>query len=193
MASERPCQFPPWRTGFCRNCLQDSVQDASHKLLAWWRSLGQVQGLRFTLFPGSHSFFLTVSDYIYLLFLLSLYFFLILPIYSYLWVFLLICPSLSDSLSFSFILSVSFLVILSFSIFLISQSFFFCFLISVYVCLGLIISIFLLFSFPSQSPQGLLKRISCYILGFLSRGVRDGDLGLNLNFSGVDWALQGEN
>ena len=45
----------------------------------------------------------------------------------------------------------------------------------------------------AQSPQGVLKRISCYILGFLSRGVRDEDLGLSLNFSNVDWALQGDN
>lgn len=142
--------------------------------------------------PGTevHSFFLCLFLTIYIPFPLSLCFFLVLPIYSYLWVFLLLCPSLFILFFYPFCLLPCHSVFLYFPHIPI---FFLCFLISVYVCLGLIISIFLLFSFPSQSPQGVLKRISCYILGFLSRGVRDRDLGLNLNFSSVDWALQGDN
>lgn len=113
---------------------------------------------------------------------------------------LLLCSSLSDSVSpFSsvssfLILSVSLLVILSF----------FLYFPHIPVSLPLLLDlcgrvswsqsllIFVLFSFPSKNPQGLLKRISCYTLGSLSRGVKDGDLGLNLNFAGLGGVLQGD-
>lgn len=45
-----------------------------------------------------------------------------------------------------------------------------------------------LFSLPSQNPQGLLEKISYYILGSLFRRVWGGGLGLNLNFSGLGGA-----
>lgn len=116
--------FPPWRTGFCRNCLLDSVQASRHKWLAWCRSLGQVRGLRFTPFFSAYFWlYISLSHFLFAFFLSSL--------------FIHISESFSFfalvSLSFSFILSVSFLVILSFSIFLISQFSSFAFW-SLYMC-----------------------------------------------------------
>lgn len=140
------------------------------------------------------SLFFCLSLTIYIFLPLSLCFFLALSIQLYLLVFLFLCPSLSDSVSPLFY-PISLLVILSFLLYFPHISVFLPLLLDLCGCVSWShhLPLFVLFSFPSQSPQGLLKKLSCYILGFFSRGVRDGDLRLNLNFSGLGGALQREN
>lgn len=118
------------------------------------------------------------------LFCAFFFFFLALSIYFYIWVFLLLCLS-----PFFLFLILLFLFLCSFLLYFSHIS----------VSLPLILDLCghvswsqlfpVLFSLPSRNPQGLLERIDCYILGYLlSRRVRDGELGLNLNFTGLGGA-----
>lgn len=139
-----------------------------------------------SLLSGSYSPIFSACFWFYICFTFSFCFFLALCIYFYLWVFLLLYPNLRLCFFFNLIRSVSLLILVPSLFFHIPVS------LPLFPDLCEHVSWFglfpVLFSFLSQNPQGLLESISCCILNFLSRTVRDGDLGLNLNFLGLGGA-----
>lgn len=160
----------------------------THRSLAWYKGLGQNKELRLLLFSLDPTlpFSLPVSDSIYVFYS----FLLLFSFPLYLFLSLGLSPSFPKFQTLFLFLAYPF----CFSPYSLSFSIFF----HIPVSLPLLLDLYghvswsqlfpVLFSFPSQNPQGLIERISCCILSFLSRRVRDGDLGLNLNFLGLGGA-----